>query len=96
MTQLLESFIDITYEIRSISSNFTSDNITNFELIEDILSNEGLLAALVNKTGLSPKTINETISSFYYSAQHIQSVYDFLSSVDKDDRPLETARYVFT
>ena len=90
MTQLIESFIDITYEIRSISSNFTSDNITNFELIEGILSNEGLLAALVNKTGLSPKNINETIYSIYYSAKHIQDVYNYLSSVNKDNRPLET------
>jgi hypothetical protein len=95
MTELIEDFIDITYKIRSSSWNSTlSANTSNWELIQQILSNDALLAALANKTALSAKYINQTIYSIYYSAQHIESVFEFFNSVDRDDKALTETTYV--
>ncbi|XP_028411194.1 stimulated by retinoic acid gene 6 protein-like [Dendronephthya gigantea] len=79
--ELIEDFIDITYAVRSSQTNLSLPvNITNSELITNVLANESLLALLANRTGLSAEYINETIFSVYESAQHIQGVYDFLNS----------------
>ncbi|CAB3989220.1 Hypothetical predicted protein, partial [Paramuricea clavata] len=84
MTGLIDDFIDITHEIRSLSSSSTlSGNTTNSELIRQTLSNDALLAVLANKTALSAEEIELTITSIYVNAQNIQNVYEmFTNSVD--------------
>lgn len=87
--ELIEDFIDITYAIRSSQSNLSLPvDITNSELITQVLANNNLLAALANRTGLSAEYINETIYSVYQSAQHIQGVYDFLKSLNENQNQL--------
>ena len=82
MTELIDDFIDITHEIRSLSSSTLSGNTTNLELIRQTLSNDALLAVLANKTALSAVEIEQTITSIYVNAQNIQNVYEMFNSVD--------------
>lgn len=82
MTELIDDFIDITHEIRSLSSSTLSGNTTNLELIRQTLSNDALLAVLANKTALSAVEIERTITSIYVNAQNIQRVYEMFNSAD--------------
>ena len=82
MTELIDDFIDITHEIRSLSTSTLSGNTTNLELIRQTLSNDALLAVLANKTALSAVEIERTITSIYVNAQNIQRVYEMFNSVD--------------
>jgi hypothetical protein len=82
MTELIDDFIDITHEIRSLSTSTLSGNTTNLELIRQTLSNDALLAVLANKTALSAVEIERTITSIYVNAQNIQNVYEMFNSVD--------------
>lgn len=80
MTELIENFIDITYEIRRFVSNssLVSANTTNLDLIQQTLSNDVLLAALANQTSLSKIYIKQTVSTIYSSAEQIQEVHEYL------------------
>lgn len=80
MTELIENFIDITYEIRRFVSNssLVSANTTNLDLIQQTLSNDVLLAALANQTSLSIIYIKQTVRTVYSSAEQIQEVHEYL------------------
>lgn len=93
MTELVEDFIDITYEVRSSITNVNFTNVTsNLALIQHVLSNDKLLAELANRTALSAKYINETIQSIYLSAEQIEQVYKWLNTLDQNDKTLENTR----
>lgn len=93
MAQLLENFIDITYEIRSSFAPTLPGNKTNFEFIEETLKSEYLIEILANKTNLTAKYINDTVGSVYASAEHIQTLYDIFSSTN-DDGDIDLSTYV--
>ena len=94
MTELVEHFIDIAYEVRSSFANVTITNgTTNRDLILRVLSNEKLLAELANRTALSATYINETIHSIYESADYIENVFNTLDDNEKD--LVNTQTYVY-
>ena len=98
MTELVEDFIDIAYEVRSTFANVTITNgTTNLDLIRRVLSNEKLLAELANRTALTATYINETIYSIYMSAEHIKNAFNLLSTLDDDEKNLMNAQtYVYS
>ena len=93
MTEIVEDFIDISYEIRSSITNVNFTNVTsNWELIRHVLSNDNLLAELANRTALSAKYINETILSIYLSVSHIENAYNLLNNLDQNEGTLASSQ----
>ena len=91
--QLLDDFIDITYEIRSEYSNSSLPaNTSNWVLVYHTITSNVLLAELANKTGLTVEYINNTIKGAYASAKHIEEAYQYYKDLSENDRPLETAQ----
>lgn len=91
MTEYLESFINIVYDIKS---SWSGENITSLDLIGRVLSNSTLLNAVANRTSLSAEYINNTIISVVGNAKEIAELYQALSNGNNNDRlqvePLNT------
>ena len=97
MTELVEDFIDIVYEVRSSFANVTITNGTsNLGLIRQVLLNEKLLAELANRTALTATYINKTIYSIYESVDHIENVCNLRRTLDDNKKDLVNSQtYVY-